>query len=127
MCHCILSPPNLISPAQYNPCIKWRLSSTTQPRMEWLGRDEEMACMTFALSPSIIKLVKPTSTANSKDLLQAINSTSSLFSALGPTADIAAITSPFSLRIIVPIPVLCNLENTAASKFSLGCARFFVF
>lgn len=64
--------------------------------------------MTTILSPSTIKSLKPTSTANSKAFRQANIPASSLSKTVGPQAEIDAITSPLAFRIIAPNPEACR-------------------
>ena len=63
--------------AQCKPPIKWWISSTTLPKSELSSAEEEIAWETLLLSPSMINLWNPASTANSKALRQARNSASS--------------------------------------------------
>ena len=63
MCNLINPLLILLTLAHCKPWIKWRISSTTLPNNEWLANDEEMAIITLTLSPSIISLAKPASTA----------------------------------------------------------------
>ena len=119
ICNLITPLLILLTLAHYKPWIKGRILSTTLPNNEWLANDEEMACISLTLSPSIISLVKPVSTENSSDLLHASNSASSLVPTFSPLAIIAAITSPLSLRTIAPTLDFSNPEKTTASKLSL--------
>ena len=75
--------------------------------------------ITLLLSPSIINLENPASTANSIALQQASNSASSLVLTFGPLVDIEAITSPLSFLIIALQPNLSKPRKIAASKFNL--------
>ena len=78
-----------------------------------------MAFITFTLSPSIISLVKPASTANSIDLLHANSSTSSLEFTFGPFAIIATITWSCSLQTIAQTPGPTQLWKNCCNKIQL--------
>ena len=78
-----------------------------------------MAWITLLLSPSMINLENPASTANSRALRRASNSASLLIFTFSPLIVIVAMTSPLSFRITTPYPDLSKPEKIVASKFNL--------
>ena len=74
------------------------------PNKDRSATDEEVAFITFTLSPSITSSENPTSVANYIASLHSNNSASSLLLTDGPLAAMVAITSPLSFQIIALNP-----------------------
>ena len=105
------------------PISRWRTLSTTFPNKVRSATIEEVAFITFTLSPSITSSENLTSVANYIAFLHANNSTSSLLLTDGPLVAMATITSPLSFRIIALNQDMWIFEKIAASKFSLKTDR----
>ena len=105
------------------PSSKWQTLSTTFPNKDRSATDEEVAFITFTLSPSITSSENPTSVANYIAFLHSNNSASSLLLTDGPLAAMVAITSPLSFQIIALNPDMWIFEKIAALKFSLKTDR----